>query len=44
MKKLIMFMALAFGFALIGQLQFASETNTTPDTPAYRLVGSLYKA
>ena len=44
MKKIIVFMALAFVFGLIfGQLQFAEEANTIPDTPAYKLVGSLYK-
>jgi len=44
MKKIIMFMALAFGFACIGQPQFANDSEIILDTPAYKLVGVSHKA
>ena len=44
MKKIIMFMALAFGFACIGQPLFANDSEIIVDTPAYKLVGALYEA
>jgi hypothetical protein len=44
MKKMVALMALAFGFACIGQPQFANDSENPHDIPAYKLVSVSYEA